>query len=99
MPASETPPSLGLKNLICVALGLLSVIVQATIVPSRGTPIGLRMVADLDLEARRVADRQAGAGRAAGDRGGVGHSEHAHFGQLRRRHGRQREGEQRRSRI
>src|SRR5207244_4331951 len=37
MPASGAPPSLELKNLICVALGLPSVIVQATIVPLRGT--------------------------------------------------------------
>src|SRR5438132_13431732 len=35
MPASAAPPSLVLKNLICVALGLPSVIVQATIVPLR----------------------------------------------------------------
>ena len=34
MPASAGPPSLALKNLICVALGLPSVIVQATIVPA-----------------------------------------------------------------
>src|SRR6266566_7595851 len=37
MPASDAPPSLALKNLICAALGLPSVIVQATIVPLRGT--------------------------------------------------------------
>src|SRR4029077_11567946 len=36
MPAVEGPPSLVLKNLICVALGLPRVIVQATIVPERG---------------------------------------------------------------
>ena len=36
MPASAGPPSLALKNLICVALGLPSVIVQATIVPACG---------------------------------------------------------------
>src|SRR5438132_8651501 len=35
MPASAAPPSLVLKNLICAALGLPSVIVQATIVPLR----------------------------------------------------------------
>src|SRR2546430_4961707 len=34
--ASEGPPSLALKNLIWLALGLASVIVQATIVPLRG---------------------------------------------------------------
>src|SRR5579862_312582 len=36
MPAVEGPPSLVLKNLICVALGLPRMIVQATIVPERG---------------------------------------------------------------
>src|SRR5256884_2211985 len=34
--ASEAPPSLALKNLIWLALGLASVIVQATIEPLRG---------------------------------------------------------------
>src|SRR5438445_13900695 len=41
MPASEMPPSLALKNLICVAFGLPSMIVQATIVPLRGALKGL----------------------------------------------------------
>src|ERR1700676_5604592 len=36
MPASPTAPSVALENLIWVALGLPSMIVQATIVPSRG---------------------------------------------------------------
>src|SRR6185312_9975644 len=47
MPASEGPPSLALKNLICVALGLPSVIVQATTEPLRGTLSGLRTFATL----------------------------------------------------
>ena len=51
MPASAGPPSLVLKNLIWVALGLPSVIVQATIVPVRGTLSGLWCCSDLDLEA------------------------------------------------
>jgi hypothetical protein len=42
MPASAGPPSLALKNLICVAFGLPSVIVQATIVPERVGLSGLR---------------------------------------------------------
>src|SRR5258708_21416581 len=41
MPASEAPPSLVLKNLTCVAFGLPSMIVQATIVPLRGALSGL----------------------------------------------------------
>src|ERR1700736_677369 len=41
MPASATPPSLASKNLICVAVGFPSEIVQATIVPSRRTLSGL----------------------------------------------------------
>src|SRR5450759_2072382 len=41
MPASAAPPSLALKNLICVAFGLPRTIVQATIVPSRGTRMSL----------------------------------------------------------
>src|SRR6202007_3157303 len=36
MPAVDAPPSLVLKNLICVAFGLPREIVQATIVPERG---------------------------------------------------------------
>ena len=58
-PASATPPSLALKNLIWVAFGLPSVIVQATIVPLRGALSGLLARADLDLEAGRAADGQA----------------------------------------
>jgi hypothetical protein len=41
MPASETPPSLELKNFVCVAFGLPRVTDQPTMVPSRGTPPGL----------------------------------------------------------
>src|SRR3981081_2386433 len=40
MPASATPPSVPSKNFICVAVGLPSEIVQATIVPSRRTLTG-----------------------------------------------------------
>src|ERR1700732_269605 len=47
MPASAMPPSFPSKNLICVAVGLPSEIVQATIVPSRGTERGLRDAATL----------------------------------------------------
>ena len=59
MPASEAPPSLALKNLIWVAFGLPSVIVQATIVPLRGALSEVVGGADLDLEAGRAADGQA----------------------------------------
>src|SRR5277367_510548 len=41
MPAVEGPPSLALKNLICVAFGLPRSIDQATIVPARGAVCGL----------------------------------------------------------
>src|ERR1039457_4347608 len=44
MPAAEGPPSLALKNLIWVALGLPSEIVQATIVPARGAESRLWVV-------------------------------------------------------
>ena len=71
MPASAAPPSLALKNLIWVALGLPSVIVQATIVPSARRRERVVDRADLDLEAGRAADGQAGAGRAAGTVAGV----------------------------
>src|SRR5665811_2411039 len=47
MPASAGPPSLALKNLIWVAFGLPSVIVQATTVPVRTALSGLRLVATL----------------------------------------------------
>ena len=46
-PASASPPSLALKNLICVALGLPSVIVQATTVPARGALISVVFVPTL----------------------------------------------------
>src|SRR6185437_15653386 len=47
MPASDSPPSLELKNLIWVEFGLPRVTVQPTIEPSRGTPIGFLTVPTL----------------------------------------------------
>ena len=47
IPASAGPPSLVLKYLICAVVGLASVIVHATIEPSRGTFIGLWVVPTL----------------------------------------------------
>src|SRR5579875_1806979 len=47
MPASAGPPSLVLRYLIWVALGLPSVISHATIVPARGALSGLRTLPTL----------------------------------------------------
>ena len=64
MPASAAPPSLALKNLICVALGLPSVIVQATIVPAAAALSGLRSVPTLTWKpVVRLTARQGLAGQ------------------------------------
>src|ERR1700710_2238031 len=47
MPASAGPPSFALKNLICVAFGLPSWIVQATTEPALGAFISVVFVATL----------------------------------------------------
>src|SRR5260370_21161169 len=47
MPADAGPPSLVLKNWICLAVGLPSSIVHATILPGRGTDSGARVVPTL----------------------------------------------------
>src|SRR5690242_9254057 len=47
MPASAAPPSLALKNLIWVALGLPRLTVQATIEPALGTLVSVVLVATL----------------------------------------------------
>src|ERR1700736_7042421 len=66
MPACATPPSLALKNLIWVALGLPSVIVQATIEPLRGAVSGLLVTPTLAWKpVVRLTARQGVAGQLA----------------------------------
>ena len=75
MPASATPPSLALKNLIWVAFGLPSMIVHATIVPLRGAVSGLCVVPTFTwkpvvrLTARHGLPGQLGDGCRAGRSG------------------------------
>src|SRR5271166_3689467 len=64
MPASATPPSFALKNLIWVGLGLPSMIVQATIVPSRGAMTRLWMLPTFTWKpVVRLTARQGVAGQ------------------------------------
>ena len=81
MPASAAPPSLALKNLICVAFGLPSVIVQATIdAGSRARSSGSRSLPTLTWKpVVRLTARHGLAGQLGDGRGRRGR-DHADFG-------------------